>query len=173
METRWAWERLFRQRAKPKPPASKPQNPKPQILHPKLDSQKTPKTHPHMTHLLPYPQTPPPQAIAVASAYRSEWPLLIVCPASLRLNWLSEVTRWLPDLSERDVGVIFTGKNALSAREPLRPVTILSYDLMPRVVAALKGRVGTDPGPPKQETRHSSHSDSSQGPRGCIPRPKP
>jgi hypothetical protein len=33
---------------------------------------------------------------AVASAYREEWPLLVVCPASLRTNWQCELARWLP-----------------------------------------------------------------------------
>eukprot|EP00172_Hildenbrandia_rubra_P000371 Plantae.Rhodophyta-Hildenbrandia_rubra.ctg11719.p1 GENE.Plantae.Rhodophyta-Hildenbrandia_rubra.ctg11719~~Plantae.Rhodophyta-Hildenbrandia_rubra.ctg11719.p1 ORF type:complete len:985 (+),score=150.95 Plantae.Rhodophyta-Hildenbrandia_rubra.ctg11719:121-3075(+) len=35
------------------------------------------------------------QAIAIASVYRQEWPLLIVCPSSLRLNWKEELLRWL------------------------------------------------------------------------------
>ena len=31
------------------------------------------------------------QAIAVMSYYRSDWPLLVVCPSSVRLTW-AEVT---------------------------------------------------------------------------------
>ena len=34
------------------------------------------------------------QAIAVALAYREEWPLLVVCPAGLKHQWQSELTRW-------------------------------------------------------------------------------
>ena len=40
------------------------------------------------------------QALAAAAAYRSEWPLLVVCPASLRLAWAEEAERWLsPNLA--------------------------------------------------------------------------
>jgi hypothetical protein len=35
----------------------------------------------------------PTQALALASCYGNEWPLLIVCPAALRLMWVDEVER--------------------------------------------------------------------------------
>ena len=34
------------------------------------------------------------QALAIASAYRQEWPLLIVCPSSVRFSWRSSVIRY-------------------------------------------------------------------------------
>ncbi len=43
------------------------------------------------------------QAIAIAACYREEWPLLVICPASLRLVWAEELERWLPFLSPSDV----------------------------------------------------------------------
>ncbi len=43
------------------------------------------------------------QAIAIAACYREEWPLLVICPASLRLVWAEELERWLPFLSPLDV----------------------------------------------------------------------
>jgi hypothetical protein len=46
------------------------------------------------------------QAIAAASAYDDEWPLLCVVPASLRLVWAEELERWLPHLRPADVRVI-------------------------------------------------------------------
>ena len=36
------------------------------------------------------------QALAVASAYQKDWPLLIVCPSSVRFSWRSAIFRWLP-----------------------------------------------------------------------------
>lgn len=36
------------------------------------------------------------QAIATASAYLSEWPVLVVCPSSMRYVWSQEMLRWLP-----------------------------------------------------------------------------
>lgn len=43
------------------------------------------------------------QAIAMAACYREEGPLLVVCPASMRLVWADELERWLPFLSPLDV----------------------------------------------------------------------
>ena len=34
------------------------------------------------------------QAIAVMSHYRSDWPLLVVCPSSVRLTW-AEVSSYI------------------------------------------------------------------------------
>ena len=34
------------------------------------------------------------QAIAVMSWYSEDWPVLIVCPSSLRLNWKTEILKW-------------------------------------------------------------------------------
>lgn len=46
------------------------------------------------------------QAIALASCYREEWPLLVVCPASLRLVWAEELEKWLPQLRPARIHVI-------------------------------------------------------------------
>jgi SNF2 family DNA or RNA helicase len=43
------------------------------------------------------------QAIAIASCYREEGSLLVVCPASMRNVWADELERWLPYLSPLDV----------------------------------------------------------------------
>ena len=46
------------------------------------------------------------QAIALASCYEDEWPLLVVVPASLRLVWAEELERWLPHLRPSSIHVI-------------------------------------------------------------------
>ncbi|HXA55612.1 MAG TPA: DEAD/DEAH box helicase [Solirubrobacteraceae bacterium] len=52
------------------------------------------------------------------------YPALIVCPASLKLNWLREVERWLP---HRGVRVLTgTGRSPL----PLAQISIVNYDIL-------------------------------------------
>ena len=38
------------------------------------------------------------QAIALAASFAEDWPLLVVCPASLRYVWAAELEKWLPEL---------------------------------------------------------------------------
>lgn len=73
------------------------------------------------------------QAIAIARVYMDDWPLLIVCPSSLRLNWKEEIIRWLgDDVGESDVQVFMTGKDA---SKRLRKVNITSYDIVRKIPA--------------------------------------
>eukprot|EP00051_Salpingoeca_urceolata_P006973 m.92192 g.92192 ORF g.92192 m.92192 type:complete len:208 (+) comp15062_c1_seq3:336-959(+) len=44
------------------------------------------------------------QALGIALYYQSEWPLLVICPSSLRFTWAAEVQRWL-GLDEDNVQV--------------------------------------------------------------------
>jgi hypothetical protein len=36
------------------------------------------------------------QAACIAAAYPSDWPLLVVCPSSMRYVWQEELRQWLP-----------------------------------------------------------------------------
>jgi SWI/SNF-related matrix-associated actin-dependent regulator of chromatin subfamily A-like protein 1 len=53
------------------------------------------------------------------------YPAVVVCPASLKLNWLSELERWLPHRTAQVL--VGTG-----AEEPLAPsdITIVNYDIV-------------------------------------------
>jgi SWI/SNF-related matrix-associated actin-dependent regulator 1 of chromatin subfamily A len=52
------------------------------------------------------------------------YPAVVVCPASLKLNWLREIERWLPG---RGVRVLMgTGRSAL----PLAEITVVNYDIL-------------------------------------------
>lgn len=71
------------------------------------------------------------QAIAIARVYMSDWPLLIVCPSSLRLNWKEELLRWLgEDVDESDVHVVMSGKDV---DKSVGKISIISYDLIRKV----------------------------------------
>lgn len=36
------------------------------------------------------------QAICIASCFPADWPLLVVCPSSMRFVWAAELRSWLP-----------------------------------------------------------------------------
>jgi len=69
------------------------------------------------------------QAIAITSYYKEEWPLLIVAPGSLRLQWKNELIRWL-DLQEDQILVLEKEKDTESITN--QQVFIISYDLLAR-----------------------------------------
>jgi uncharacterized protein (DUF3820 family) len=82
------------------------------------------------------------QALAIAACFRSDWPLLVVCPSSLRLNWKHELERWLPG---EEVQVMLNGLevDARLSNATLPPTTIISYDLLAsRRGSRLLGRWG-------------------------------
>ncbi|ORM40042.1 DNA annealing helicase and endonuclease ZRANB3 [Babesia sp. Xinjiang] len=67
------------------------------------------------------------QALAISAFYWIDWPLLIVCPSSLRFQWRDECIKWLPHLiNEYDVCTVKNGKMAIPDHTK---VVIISYDL--------------------------------------------
>eukprot|EP00435_Cladocopium_sp_Y103_P003880 s3482_g1.t1 len=78
------------------------------------------------------------QALTLASQFPKDFPLLVVCPSSLRGNWLEEASRWLPPsvlpdpdwlplLQEEHVQIVRKGSEKL--RKNAR-VVVVSYDLV-------------------------------------------
>ena len=66
------------------------------------------------------------QAIALAACRMETWrPLLVVCPASLRLTWADELDKWLPGLPPSNIHII-------EHRDEWRPD---KYGLQPAEVA--------------------------------------
>ncbi|KAK2168608.1 hypothetical protein NP493_1170g00040 [Ridgeia piscesae] len=49
------------------------------------------------------------QALCVSYYYRTEWPLLIVVPSSLRYPWIEELERWLPEIDPHSINLIQSG----------------------------------------------------------------
>lgn len=53
--------------------------------------------------MLFYPFTIIFQAIAIASCFVNEDPILVVCPAVLRYSWAEELERWFPFCLPTDI----------------------------------------------------------------------
>uniref|UniRef100_A0A8C6UV73 SWI/SNF-related matrix-associated actin-dependent regulator of chromatin subfamily A-like protein 1 n=1 Tax=Neogobius melanostomus TaxID=47308 RepID=A0A8C6UV73_9GOBI len=69
------------------------------------------------------------QAMCIAAYYKSEWPVLVVAPSSVRFTWAEAFRRWLPSLEPDSINVVVKAKDNL--RSGL--VNIISYDLLSRI----------------------------------------
>lgn len=76
------------------------------------------------------------QAICIACYYRTEWPLLIVTPASMVATWHEQIKKWLSaSLDPEQICVTFDSKSNVDGL-----VNIISYDMAVRLGDAVKER---------------------------------
>ncbi|KAL7076057.1 hypothetical protein ACQ4LE_004562 [Meloidogyne hapla] len=75
------------------------------------------------------------QALAIASAFRIEWPLLIVCPSSVKYMWYRQIKRFLPNARPC---LVEKGKDDLPRSRCTNLVIIMSYTLMEMRAEELK-----------------------------------
>jgi len=68
------------------------------------------------------------QALSIARAYSSEWPLLIVCPASVKYSWKQQFHQFLPAVKK--IAIIEKGTDKLPTECSPNTVIIMSYDQM-------------------------------------------
>lgn len=75
------------------------------------------------------------QALALASAYRDEWPGLIISPSSLREQWADALHRWLGVVEDR-IYVVHSGKDALNVPRDggALDFVIISYNFLDKMV---------------------------------------
>ena len=68
------------------------------------------------------------QAIGIALLYKEEWPVLIICPSSLKFVWRDEILKWIPDINDDKINIqIFkTSKDIFKCGVK---IYIMSYDL--------------------------------------------
>ena len=66
-----------------------------------------------------------------ALRYKQTCPILIVCPANVRLNWIDELKKWWPDHPEAK---IYESSKVLLKDETHPPITIVSYELLPKLI---------------------------------------
>jgi SWI/SNF-related matrix-associated actin-dependent regulator 1 of chromatin subfamily A len=64
-------------------------------------------------------------AVEAAGAY----PAVVVCPASLKLNWLRELERWLPQRSARALSGNGSGDGG-GEHVPAADITVVNYDIV-------------------------------------------
>jgi len=74
------------------------------------------------------------QAISLAYIYRDSWPVLIVCPGSMKYSWKGEIQTWL-GLKEKRINIINSSKQKISSEAYFY---IISYDLVKNILKELR-----------------------------------
>ncbi|XP_067014077.2 SWI/SNF-related matrix-associated actin-dependent regulator of chromatin subfamily A-like protein 1 [Anabrus simplex] len=74
------------------------------------------------------------EALGIAHYYVDDWPMLIVCPSSVRFLWSEAIQTWLPSVPLHSVMVLTCSKDPIE--EDTR-VLITSYDLLSRASSAI------------------------------------
>lgn len=64
------------------------------------------------------------QAICISALYQEKWPVLVVCPSSVKKMWANEYMKWL-DINKDDIHIVNSGKDFC-----VKKVTIISYGLL-------------------------------------------
>ena len=68
------------------------------------------------------------QAIGIALLYKEEWPVLIICPSSLKFVWRDEILKWIPNINDDKINIqIF--KSSKDIFKCGVKFYIMSYDL--------------------------------------------
>ena len=68
------------------------------------------------------------QAIGISLLYKENWPVLIICPSSLKLVWRDEILKWIPDINNDKINIqIF--KSSKDQFKNGEKFYIMSYDL--------------------------------------------
>ena len=76
------------------------------------------------------------QAIGCTSIFLSDWPVLIICPSSLKYAWRDEISNWLKDLvNEKNIQIMNSSKDEFKDNISF---FIVSYDLSVRIEDKLK-----------------------------------
>ena len=74
------------------------------------------------------------QAISLAYIYRDSWPVLIVCPGSMKYSWKGEIQTWL-GLRDHRINIINSSRQRISSDAYFY---IISYDLVKNILKKLK-----------------------------------
>ena len=75
------------------------------------------------------------QAIALCRLYKEDWPVLVICPGSIKYSWKSEIIKWLEIKNEHKVQVINSSNDTIYSKASFY---IVSYDLVRRITKVIK-----------------------------------
>ena len=75
------------------------------------------------------------QAIALCGLYKEDWPVLVICPGSIKYSWKSEIIKWLEIKNEHKVQVINSSNDTIYSKASFY---IVSYDLVRRITKVIK-----------------------------------
>lgn len=67
------------------------------------------------------------QALGIARYYKAEWPLLVICPSSVKFAWKAQILKFLPAISEGEISVIDKTSDPLPVVTSSNTVVIVSY----------------------------------------------
>lgn len=68
-------------------------------------------------------------SLAIMAHYETEWPLLIICPSSLRYTWPAEIEKFFPRLSPHSIYVAKGFQDVVFAKRKDVKIVILTYSL--------------------------------------------
>ena len=68
------------------------------------------------------------QAIGISLLYKENWPVLIICPSSLKLVWRDEIYKWIPDINKDKINIQIFKSSKDKFNNGLK-FYIMSYDL--------------------------------------------
>ncbi|CAI2373984.1 unnamed protein product [Moneuplotes crassus] len=76
------------------------------------------------------------QAIAVSFIYQEDWPLLIICPSTIKYLWRDEILKWLPGLDGTEIQVLRTGSDKFRGSSS---IFIMTYELAVKFSGMIAG----------------------------------
>ncbi|KAJ8712522.1 hypothetical protein PYW07_005364 [Mythimna separata] len=80
------------------------------------------------------------QALAIASYYRHNWPLLIVTTSSMRDTWQNKIQELLPSVPLMNIATLTSGKDTQFVADKQTEVVIVSYKITSMYTDLLKSK---------------------------------